>query len=489
MTKRIALLGIYHESNTFINTPVTRINFEQARLLKGKDILHEYRDAFHEIGGMMEVLEQEAIELVPVFYATATPGGIIAAETYQSLLTEMLAALQEVLPVDGCLVVPHGAAVSEDYPDMDGHWLSLLREMVGPLIPIIGTLDPHANVSPAMIAATDALVAYKTNPHIDQRETGRAAARLLLQCLQGKIKPVQYLGMLPLAISMEQQYIMQEPCVSLYQLAKAINQRAGILSVSVILGFPYADVAEMGSAFIVVTDNAPALGEDAIGELTSYMREHKALFTGNRQSVGDLLPLVAPAEKPVLMLDMGDNVGGGSPGNSTILLEAIEEDCRYRTFICIYDPAAVAIASTFNPKDTFDLSFGGNCSRQGAAFSTRVVLQQLCDGDFKETTPRHGGQVNYDMGKIAIVTTANGNMVMLTSLRVPPFSLQQLTAFGVAPAAFDIVVAKGVNAPVAAYSSVCPTIMQVDTPGVTQANMTLFDYNHRRKPMFPFEEI
>lgn len=488
MIKRVALLGIYHESNTFIDTPVTRINFEQARLLKGKDILHEYRDAFHEIGGMIEVLEQEAIELVPVFYATATPGGIIGAETYQSLLTEMLTALQEVLPVDGCLVVPHGAAVSEDYPDMDGHWLSLLREIVGPSIPITGTLDPHANVSPAMIAATNALVAYKTNPHIDQRETGREAARLLVNCMQGKIKPVQYLGMLPLAISMEQQYTAQEPCVSLYQLAKAIDQQESILSVSVILGFPYADVAEMGSAFIVVTDNKPAQGAEAIAMLTSYVMENKTLFTGNRQSVSELLPLVSDAAKPVLMLDMGDNVGGGAPGNSTILLEAMEADIRYRIFICIHDPAAVVIASTYKTGDIFDLSFGGNYSRQGAVFSTKVVLQHLCDGHFRETTPRHGGQVNYDMGKIAIVTTANGNTVMLTSLRVPPFSLQQLTAFGIAPAAFDIVVAKGVNAPVAAYSSVCPTIMQVDTPGVTQANMTLFDYKHRRKPMFPFEK-
>lgn len=489
MAKRIALLGIYHESNTFIDTPVRRIDFEQARLLKGKDILKEYRDAFHEIGGMMEVLEQEDIELVPIMYATATPGGIIAADAYQSLLTEMMVALQQVLPVDGCLVVPHGAAVSEDYPDMDGHWLSLLREAVGSLIPIIGTLDPHANVSQAMVTATNALVAYKTNPHIDQRETGREAARLLVHCLQGKIKPVQHLCMLPLAISMEQQYTAQEPCVSLYKLAKTINQREGILSVSVILGFPYADVAEMGSAFIIITDNAPTLGKEAIASLTSYVVENKTSFMGNRQSVSELLPSVATAAKPVLMLDMGDNVGGGAPGNSTILLEAMEADGRYRTFICIHDPAAVIIAGAYKPGDTFDLSFGANSSRQHVTFFTQVILQQLCYGHFRETTPRHGGQVNFDMGKIAIVTTTNGNMVMLTSLRVPPFSLQQLTAFGVEPAAFDIVVAKGVNAPVAAYSTVCPTIMQVDTPGVTQANMTLFDYKHRRKPMFPFEKV
>jgi microcystin degradation protein MlrC len=92
------------------------------------------------------------------------------------------------------------------------------------------------------------------------------------------------------------------------------------------------------------------------------------------------------------------------------------------------------------------------------------------------------------MGKIAIVQTGGGNVIMLTSLRVPPFSLRQLTAFGIHPQQFNAVVAKGVNAPIAAYGPVCPTIVQVNTPGVTQADMTRFTYRHRRQPLFPFEQ-
>ncbi len=115
--------------------------------------------------------------------------------------------------------------------------------------------------------------------------------------------------------------------------------------------------------------------------------------------------------------------------------------------------------------------------------------RRVVDGRFAEKSPRHGGQVHYDMGITAIVQTVNGNTLMLMSNRIPPFSLQQLTTFDLEPENFDVVVAKGVIAPIAAYGPVCKTIFQVDTPGKTQVNMTNFPYKNRRKPLFPFEDI
>jgi microcystin degradation protein MlrC len=112
---------------------------------------------------------------------------------------------------------------------------------------------------------------------------------------------------------------------------------------------------------------------------------------------------------------------------------------------------------------------------------------QLADGKFSEKAPRHGGQVHFNMGEIAVLSTENGNMVMLTSLRTAPFSLQQMTAFQIAPENFDVIVAKGVNAPIAAYAPVCSSILRVDTPGVTRADMTAFPYKNRRRPLYPFE--
>ncbi|GAB3254163.1 M81 family metallopeptidase [Larkinella harenae] len=487
--KRIALLGIYHETNTFIETPTTLDDFRNGYWLPGEAIRREYQGAHHEISGIIDVIDRCAdMELVPVWYAAATPGGVIQKATYEALLNEMMTALDAVLPVDGCVVVPHGAGVAEFYPDMDGHWLNVLREKLGPEIPLIGTLDPHANVSPAMTTATDALVAYATNPHIDQRATGQKAAELLVETLRGTIRPVQQLVQLPLAISIEQQYTTQDPCRSLYEQVQTVREAQTLLSASVLLGFPYADVPEMGSAFILVADERNKADvrnrlQAAGQQLSDYMLHRKETFNGSKTSIAAVVPTLATLPQPVLMLDMGDNVGGGAPGNSIHLLKALEEASVSPVFTCLYDPLAVSEASSQQPGDWFRLGMGP----AGKTYETEVTLQQLSNGKFTESTPKHGGFVNYDMGKTAIVRTRAGNTIMLTTRRTPPYSLRQMTAFVLDPESFAVIVAKGVNAPIAAYAPVCPSIVQVDTPGVTQADMTLFAYQDRRKPLFPFE--
>lgn len=487
MALRVALLGIYHESNTFIPGHTTIDDFRRGHWLFGEAIRKEYENAFHEIGGLLEVMDAQGIETVPVMYAEATPGATVDAEAFEILCTEMFAALDAILPVDGCLVVPHGAGVSEKYRDMDGHWLKRLREKLGPRIPIIGTLDPHANVSAQMIEATDALVAYKTNPHVDQRETGREAGMLMAGTLKGIIRPAQHFRQLPMAISIEQQFTGAEPCLGLYQQTRELLERPGIISSTVILGFPYADVEEMGSSVIIVSDNDSSAAALAADELFSYADERKARFNGEKRSIEQELPLIKHYAKPVLMLDMGDNIGGGSSGTSTCLLKALEGGSRFKTFCCICDSAAVETARSHQPGERFQLSFGHEFETEGPPFITEATLMTVIPGTFSETTPRHGGQVNFDMGATAVVTTAAGNVVMLTTRRVPPFSLQQLLCAGLDPAAFDVIIAKGVNAPIAAYEPVCKTILQIDTPGVTRADMTSFNYQYRRRPLFPFE--
>lgn len=489
MSKRVALLGIYHESNTFAEKPTTLAEFQKGHSLIGEDIRKEYQEAYHEVGGMIEVIDKAGMELVPLVFSEATPGGTVAADTYSRLRGEMLAALEKALPVDGVLVVPHGAGVSQEFLDMDGDWISAIRDMVGPNIPIAGSLDLHANVSPLMAGSAEAFVSYKKNPHIDQRQTGKATAEILVQTLEGKVTPRQALIQVPLAISIEQQFTDNEPCKSLYKYAEELTQTEGILSISILLGFPYADVPEMGTSLIVVSDNNPALALEVGKKLESYILENRDVFVGKKNSITGAIEMAVDQEKPVLLLDMGDNIGGGSPGNNICLLEGLEKDGSLKYFVCIYDPEAVGKASLHLTGDVFDLSILGTIADGKKNIQLSVELTALSDGDFKEENPRHGGQVNYRMGKTAIVARPNGSIIMLTSLRVPPFSLGQLTSCGIDPKAFDVIVAKGVIAPIAAYAPVCPSKIQVNTPGITQADMTMFSHKHRRKPLFPFENV
>ena len=489
MSYKVALLGIYHESNTFAPQLTTLSDFQNGHCVKGDAIRSEYMQAHHEIGGMLAVMDQHDIEVVPIMYAEATPGGMVSSETYALLLADMMQELERALPVDGCLVVPHGAGVSEDFPDLDGHWLSLLRERVGLTIPIMGTLDLHANVSPLMVSSTDALVAYKQNPHVDQRQRGMDAAQLLVDSLQGKIRPTQTLVQVPMAISIEQQFTEKEPCKSLYKYAEALSLEPNILSISILHGFPYADVQEMGTSIIVIADHDPAAGLEIGSKLCSYLLRHRHHFVGNKIDIPSALELIAKYQKPVLLLDMGDNVGGGGPANNLGILEALEADNRYRYFVCIYDPASVIEAIKHDLGDVINLTITGTDQHGEREIDLKVTLVHISSGNFSEENPRHGGQVNFRMGQTVVVSTAIGSLIMLTSLRVVPFSLGQLTSCQIEPTQFDAIVAKGVNAPIAAYAPVCPSSIQVNTPGVTQADMTLFDFKNRRKPLFPFENI
>ena len=489
MSFRVALLGIYHESNTFVITPTVLDDFRNGKYLKGESIRKEYQLAHNEIGGMLEVLDKEGIEAIPLLFASATPGGTISAETYNFILQETLEELKKVLPIDACLVIPHGAGVSEEFPDMDGHWLSKVREVVGDTIPIIGTLDLHANVSQLMVSSTNALVAYKQNPHVDMRQRGVESAKLLVNLLNGITKPVQALVQVPLAISIEQQLTANEPCISLYAYANQLSAEPGILALSIQHGFPYADVHEMGTSIIVVADGDYEKALSVAKKLEAYILVHKSSFVGKKNDIPSALNLINDSAKPVCLLDMGDNVGGGGPANNSCILEAFEESKKYKFFVCMYDPQAVIDASSHQQGEQFELTVIGTGKDGLKTLKLNVKLLRITDGTFQESNPRHGGQINFRMGKTVVVSTKEGGVIMLTSLRVMPFSLQQLISQGVVPSEFDAIVAKGVNAPIAAYAPVCPTIIQVNTPGVTQADMTLFDYQQRRKPLFPFENV
>lgn len=479
---RIAVMGIYHESNTFIERTTRLQDFRNGRWLKGQAIIDEYKDAHHELGGAIEVFTDAPVELVPIFYAETTPGGTVEETAYQAMLSEIITGLTASLPVDACFVVPHGAGVAQHHTDLDGSWLAEVKNVVGNDTPIVGTLDAHANVSELMIKSTNALFAYQTNPHLDQRETGKRAARFLLSLLQNKTKAQQYLWQAPLAISIEKQNTFSEPCKSLYEFARNLCHIHRALEVNVVLGFPYADVKEMGTSVIIITENSST---EIKQSLHDYFTTRLNDFVGNMEPLQEQLAQVADKPNPILFLDMGDNVGGGSEGNSTYLIENLERT-NYKYFIAIFDQGAVHECYDRKINESFSLSFGSHPVTKQPC-NLQVKLIDRYDGRFSEKEPRHGGQVHYDMGDTLILSTSGSNIIMLHSKRVPPFSLQQLLSCGIDPASFDIIVAKGVNAPIAAYSPVCPSIVFINSPGSTQANMTGFKYLNRRKPLFPFE--
>lgn len=485
---RVGIVAWMHESNTFIAGATTLAHFEEDLLIEGDEVRRRLADAHHEVGGFFQGLAEANIEAVPVFAARALPYGTVQAAAYAEILRRLEAALDRAGPLDGLLAAPHGAMVSESYPDGDGHWLSRLRERFGPKFPIIGTLDLHVNLSPEMVAACDALIGYRTNPHLDQKQRGLDAAKLMARSLRGEVRPTMAGAFPPLAVNIERQLTAQAPCKPLYEQANAMLQRPGVLSNSVLLGFPYADVAEMGSAAIVVADNDAKLAQRLVSELASTWWERRHEFVGQMIGVEQAVDQAARLDGPVCLLDMGDNVGGGSPGDGTEIAHELHRRAIGPSFVCLADADAVQQAKSAGVGARLPLRVGGKADRlHGAPLEIEAAVRGLYDGRFEETQPRHGGMTKFDQGATAVVETATGLTIMLTTRRMVPFSLRQVSTFDLEPSRFRVLVAKGVHAPVAAYAPVCKHLLRVDTPGVTCADMTRLQYHHRRRPMFPFE--
>ncbi|MCX5661083.1 MAG: M81 family metallopeptidase [Planctomycetota bacterium] len=203
---RVGIIGLQHESNTFIPQPTTLEDFRRGMLITGETVREKLETSHHEMGGFFEGLAKEKIEAVPLFYAAATPSGAVTDEALEAMIAMIFKGLDAAEKLDGLLVAPHGAGVGQSHPDLDGHWLERLRAKVGPKLPIVCTLDAHTNLTPAMIASVNATIVYRSNPHLDQRQRGLEAAALLGRTLRGEVRPTQAAAYPLMAINIERQH-------------------------------------------------------------------------------------------------------------------------------------------------------------------------------------------------------------------------------------------------------------------------------------------
>lgn len=487
---RVGIVSIQHESITFMPEPTVLRNFEVDTLLRGADVTRVYESSFHEVGGFYAGLKEAGHTPVPLLMALALASGTIAADTFDTLLRMLDEELDRAGPLDALLVAPHGAGVSEAHPDMDAYWVERLRKRFGTKVPIVVTLDPHANVPQRLADACDAMISYRTNPHLDQFETGLKAARLLNRMLRGEVRPTQALAIPRLQMSIDRQETAVAPCRPLYALAEEIMQRPGVLSASIALGFPYADVPQLGSTMWVVTDDDLALARRCADELADYLIAHRAEFKHGLLDPEAAVREIAATDERVCLLDVGDNAGGGGPIDGTILPQLLHDHGVARSLVLLYDPAAQDVARRAGVGNRVALKIGAKSyPGMGRPLEVTATVRSLHDGKFHDPIASHGGRTDYDMGPTTLVETDRGMTIMLFSIRIPPYSLQQVLSCGLDPQQFRVFLAKGVNAPLGAYRPVVSRFIRCNTPGPTCADMTQLPFQRRPRPLYPFEEI
>jgi microcystin degradation protein MlrC len=488
---RIAIAGISHESNSFNPARTTLEDFGWPPKLDRARWSEEMLKSRSTVSGYVEGARRYGLELYPTVIVGASPKGPVAAEAFETMSRELVRQLKEAPKLDGILLALHGAMVVENYPHGDAELVQRVRQALGPAIPIVVTHDFHANVAPEIVRDSTALITFKENPHIDTFERGLQAARIMADTVRGKVRPTQALAKPPMIYNIVFQYTRRPPLLPIVEETRRLEQNPKILAASVAGGYQYADVPQVGPSVIVVTDNDPALAEREAKRLSDMLWESRHQLKLNLPDAAEAVRMAKGADKhPVVLIDMGDNIGGGSSGDSTFLLAELLRQKAEGWVVVIADAEAYHAAARAGIGGAFDMEVGGKTDRfHGSPVRVRGRVKSLHLGHYIEPEVRHGGGRYYDRGLTAVIEVEGStrdleNLLVLTTRRSSPNSLHQLISCGIYPERQKILTVKGAIAPRAAYEPIAARIIEVDTLGLTSVNPARFTYKHARRPLF-----
>jgi len=492
---RIAALGFHHETNTFQSVKTDYDSFADYEFLRGSQIADRHATSKFTLAGYFQSAQKFEFDLVPLLWAFTGPTGTITKDAFDRIATEMIDMLKENGPWDGVLLAQHGAAVSDEYPDMDGEISRRVREVVGLETPVVMTLDLHSNITQDQVDNTDAIVAFRTNPHLDPVERAVEASDILVKTIRGEVRPVQHLVQVPMIINIVKQPTSFGPMKEIMDEVDEVLEKPGVLSASCGQGFPYADVDQMGVSFLVVTDGDAELAEKQANWLARRAWDRRAELQNDSPSIEEAISsaMNAPSDdRPTAIMDVGDNVGGGGTADSTHLLaEAIRQGLKgeQSLLLSLFDPSAVQACVSAGVGSTVTLKVGaGTDHLHGEPVEVTGHVRAITDGKFEEPKPIHGGFRFFDYGPSVALDTEDGHTIALHTVRgIGNMSREQYYFMGIFPEKYRVIICKGTVSPRAAYEPIAREIIMADSQGVTSANMSSFSYEHRRKPLYPFE--
>ena len=488
---KLALLGIYHETNTFSRV---KADYDAFNIYRGEEIIDEYRLAQTTNAGFLQISEDAQVDVIPLIFAITGPIGTITTDAFESISKEMLSLLNENGPWDGILLSLHGAAVSEEYPDADGEIAERVRTLVGPDVKIGLSVDMHANLSQKMITNVDVATVYRTNPHLDPKVRAFECAEMIRDSIDGKINPVMWLEIPPVVINIVKQFTDENPMKAVMENLDAALTMENIIHGSVSEGYPYADVEEMGMGFLAIADGNTDSARKASQWMAAEAWDIREQFLGDTPSIEEALAYAdvnydGEGTGPMVLMDVGDNIGGGSSADSTHILEVAQAMGIRRYLQTLFDPESAQMCADAGVGSHLKLTVGGKTDNMhGNPVSVSGIVRTLFSGKFEDDRPTHGGFKYYDGGLTAVFDTEDDHTLVLTSLRCGNTSREQMYSVGVYPEKYRVVVAKGVVSPRPAYQPIAKEVVLVNTPGVTTSDLNFFEYRRRRPNLYPFEE-
>lgn len=490
---RIAVGGFSHETNTFAVKPTDYAEFE-AEVVRSGEQVREYKGTKTGVGGFVDAIEADP-DLDPVYLMTsnAVPGGIVTSDAVARLTGPILEGIEREKP-DAVVLVLHGAMVTEDSDDGEGTLLSQVRAIIGPDVPLLATLDPHANVTPLMVESADALFPYDTYPHIDAWERSVEAVALLKRMLSGDAKPTVAFVRLPLISATVVEYTGAGLAQEIIERAFTWEQEPGVINVGVNWGFAYADTPNTSMTFVVTTNNDPELAQRIADDMATFTWERRDGFIPSALSVEEAIK-TAMAEPlgPVILADVADNPGGGTPCDGTaILWGLLDLGAENAAIGPIADPEVVEIAFNAGIGKEISCELGGKTDDlHGFPIPVVAEVANLTDGHFVYEGPMRTGHTGW-LGRAAVlqVLGRHGNVVdvLVTDRRFQAFDTAVFRSQGIEPTEKKIVAVKSSVHFRGAFTPIASRIIEVDTPGMLSIDLTKFDFKRLQRPIWPLDE-
>jgi microcystin degradation protein MlrC len=485
---RVAIGSILQETNTFSPQVTRRDDFQIAL---GADLITTAKQEKTEVYGFLDALDEAGFEAVPLLGGWAVSYGRIVGQDFDGLVADLLTELRRVGEVDAVLLALHGAWAAEGVDSADGYVLTQVRQCVGPDVPIIVSLDMHTNLAQSMWTNANALLAYKTCPHIDTYETGLSAGRLTVAMLRNEVQPQMAIRKLPIVTQAEQMLSDRGVYKQLLDYAQEMQDRHGVLSTSMLLCQPWLDVEELGWAVIVITANDKSLAETLADDLAKYVWSQRHKFVVDVPTVDEALDQAMGIEGgPITLGEGADGTMGGSPGDSSYILQAIirKKLDHLPTAAVVVDPVAVAQAIDAGVGQTVTLSIGGKLNPQYATpVNITAKVKLISDGEFRYRGKVYNGRL-VKMGR-AVVLVSNGINLLVTERTGPTTDTAMYKSHGIEPSDMKFVVVKSPLGLWMEYEPISKAVISVDSPGCCRADLTKLPFKRIPRPMFPFDEV
>ncbi len=489
---RIAIGQLWQETNTFNPIATTRADFEAFGILRGAELVEQMADT-NELGGFIQSLRKwtEKPKIVGLVRLPAWPAGTATAETFAWLRDEMLGALRAALPVDAVLLALHGSMTADGTPDVEGDILEAVRATVGPKVPLVATLDLHANITERMVRNSDALVLYHTAPHIDVFETGVRGATTLRRILDG-VRPVAAFQKLPLVVPAERANTQDPASVSfgIRERLQTIERDPRVLSAGLATVQPWLDIPEFGTAVLVTTDGDVDLARKHCNEIAEFVWEHRREYLPELVSIEDGVRAAFEEKNGLVVLsDSADATTSGAPGDSNHLLrEMLKHDWPRPALVTLVDPELVADCARRGVDSEFSAALGGKRdSRNSMPLTATVQIEKLFEAKFV-MSGHLAKNMPIDMGPSAVLRIGNIH-ILVTSRTGPHFAPQFFQSAGIDPFAAELLVAKSPCGFRAAYASRAKKILVVRALGCAPSDFWRYPYHSIPRPLWPWDEI